>query len=216
MKVVEIFPSIDGEGKRAGLPVTFIRLYGCNLHCTYCDSQYACTEENYLEATVEEIMENVRELGLRAITLTGGEPLIQPGVTSLLQALVAEDFDVNIETNGSVDLSTFAETFGHHIWFTMDYKCGCSGMTDQMNLANFDCLGDMDVLKFVVGSESDLDQVKHVVESHADLAAQIFISPVYGFDPQTIVKYMLDDKLDTCRVQLQLHKYIWDKDKRGV
>lgn len=215
MKVVEIFKSIDGEGKRAGLPTTFIRLYGCNLRCSYCDSQYAWSGNNYEEMSVDEILTAVKELGITSITLTGGEPLIHKDVKELLSKLVECKFDVNVETNGTQDIDIY-RSISDDIWFTVDYKCNSSLVSDKMNEDIFKHqLKDKDVLKFVVGSDEDLKQALDVIKAYKP-NAQIYFSPVFGFDASKIVDFLLAEKLYNCKVQLQLHKYIWDEDKRGV
>lgn len=212
MKVVEIFKSIDGEGIRAGLPVTFIRLGGCNLHCSYCDTKYAWEQGyKYTNMTPIEIVDKVQEIGCKRITLTGGEPLIHDNIIILVRMLVDSGFEVNIETNGSVDISKFQ--YDNSI-ITMDYKCPSSGMQSRMLLSNLAKLRKKDVLKFVVGTEQDLfsceELSKHVI-------ANVYVSPVFGnIEPKDIVDYILTHDMDNCRVQLQLHKFIWEPDKRGV
>lgn len=213
MKVVEIFKSIDGEGKRAGLPTTFIRLHGCNLSCSYCDSKYACIGDEYTEMTVEQITQSVLDLGVNSVTVTGGEPLIHDDIKCLLENLNYFGFDVNVETNGSQNI--FAYRFPH-VWFTVDYKCPTSSMTDQMNPYLFEHqLRSNDVLKFVVGSEEDMNVALQVIEKYRPNCS-IYFSPVFGFDAKKIVEFMMEHELYHCKVQLQLHKYIWDKDMRGV
>lgn len=211
MKVVEIFKSIDGEGIRAGYPVVFIRLAGCNLRCTYCDTKYSYNEEEYPEMTVEEIVEVVCGMDCKRVTLTGGEPLIHAGVDTLIQKLGSLGIEVNIETNGSVDIVPHIHDF---TIITMDYKCPSSGSEDRMLLANLTQLRSKDVLKFVVGDEIDLNTCRKLINS---TSAQVFISPVFGkIEPREIVEYMLKYKMNNCRIQLQLHKFIWDVNKRGV
>lgn len=219
MKVVEIFSSIDGEGIRAGACTTFIRLYGCNLECSYCDSQYACKPDdtvNVREMTPSEIVAEVVNIGIPNITLTGGEPLIHKGVSQLIRELCYRGFDVNVETNGSIQPPL------HHpnLFYTFDYKTKSSGMTDKMDTYNFTNLGPRDVVKFVVGSVEDLKQAKNVLKSFGLLScetATIFFSPVFGkIEPKRIVQFLLDNEMYNCRVQLQLHKIIWDSNMRGV
>lgn len=214
MKVVEIFKSIDGEGIRAGFPVTFIRLAGCNLNCSYCDSRYACDwkDEDVTEMTPEEIFTKVFKMGNKRITLTGGEPLIHEDVDTLIELLRNNGFEINIETNGSVDIDKY---IGYsRILLTMDFKCPSSGMTDRMLLSNLDKLRKKDVLKFVVGSKEDLDCCRDMIKY---TSAQVFISPVFGkIEPREIVEYMIEHDMQDCRIQLQLHKFIWSPDKRGV
>lgn len=211
MKVVEIFKSIDGEGIRAGFPVTFIRLEGCNLRCSYCDTKYSYENSKYTDMTVTEIYEKVFRLGCHKITLTGGEPLIHDDVDELIQKLVDEGYEVNIETNGSVDIQPYLQK---NIIVTMDYKCPSSGMEDEMLIDNLQKLRKKDVLKFVVGNCEDLNICQNVKNCSK---AQIFISPVFGMiEPKTIAEYMISHNMNDCRVQLQLHKFIWKPEERGV
>lgn len=211
MRVVEIFKSIDGEGLRAGFPATFIRLEGCNLRCSYCDTKYSYNDADYKDMYIEQILHEVKQLGLRYITLTGGEPLIHEDVADLIRVLTTFGFFVNIETNGSVDISPYLY---NNVLITMDYKCPSSGMQLQVNTHNLKILRPSDVLKFVVGCEEDLETCKHIRNY---TQAQKFISPVFGkIEPKDIVKYMLDNKMTDCRIQLQLHKYIWNPEERGV
>ena len=222
MKISEIFLSIDGEGIRTGYPVTFIRTYGCNLRCSYCDSLYAVDGDDYTEMSVDDIMDEVVKYTTHRITYTGGEPLIQKDALDLIKRLVRGGYEVNIETNGSVDLSNLRDSswcFGlmkNNIIITMDWKSISSNMSQHMRLNNLKYLTSNDVLKFVVSSKADLDQMKDVVVNN-DLNCNIFVSPVFGeIEPSDIVKYVLDNDLNNVRVQLQLHKYIWPADKRGV
>lgn len=213
--MVEIFNSIEGEGKRAGLPCTFIRLYGCNLHCSYCDSRYACDDNNYTEMTIPEIMAKVTEFGCPNVTVTGGEPLIHKDINELLRILVVGGYWVNVETNGSV-APTYVSNFSHRLFYTMDYKTGASGMTALMNEPAIGNLSKDDVLKFVVGSEEDLEQAKNLVDS-IKIKAQIYISPVFGMiEPVKLVEFVKKNDLWNWKVQLQLHKFIWNPAERGV
>lgn len=204
--VNEIFDSIDGEGKTAGELATFIRLCGCNLRCTYCDTTYAFTEGK--EMTVPDIVQHVT---YPHVTLTGGEPLSQD-VHGLLAALAGHS--VNIETNGSIDITPY---FGYdHVWFTIDYKSLSSGMSDAMELSNFSRLRRQDVVKFVVGNRADLEQAAAITREY-DMPCSIFVGPVYGcIAPAEIVDFMKDHDLTSWKLQLQLHKYIWDPNLRGV
>lgn len=217
LKVVEIFKSIDGEGIRAGLPVTFIRLYGCNFRCSYCDTPYSYDTEEYREMSIPEILDEVEHLGLDRITLTGGEPLIHDNVIELTKELLLRDFEVNIETNGSVDLHCLDEFQCYqNLIITMDWKSISSGMSDKMLTSNLSWLGDKDVLKFVVGNEEDLQQMKSIVLNNT-IFANIFVSPIFNnIEPKYIVEYILKNNLDDVRVQVQLHKIIWPADMRGV
>lgn len=211
MKVVEIFKSIDGEGIRVGYPVTFIRLAGCNLRCNYCDTKYSYEDEKFTEMTPQEIYNQVYKLGGKRITLTGGEPLIHKDVKVLVDLLIQKGYEVNIETNGSVDITLFLDK---HTIITMDYKCASSGMEDKMLLDNISKLRKQDVLKFVVSDDNDLDTVQRIYQN---TKATVYISPVFGrIEPKQIVEYMLEHNMENCRVQVQLHKIIWNPEERGV
>lgn len=215
MKVVEIFDSIEGEGIRVGLPATFIRLYGCNLKCSYCDSEYACVGDNYAELDIDTILSLVNNLGHKYVTLTGGEPLIHPGATTLIHRLISAGYKVNIETNGAVDLAGAMDT---NTIITLDYKCPSSGMEHYMKLGNLSLLRSKDVLKFVVGSQEDLDKAYDIINTFKlEGKCNIFISPVFGkIEPKQIVESLLRTGLQEVRVQLQIHKFIWDPNMKGV
>lgn len=232
MLINEIFSSIDGEGIRTGYPVTFIRSYGCGLLCTYCDTLYAVdpqTEEDkenaFTTMTPEEILDKCYELKNKKITFTGGEPLIQKDAAELVALLLENDFEVNIETNGAVDLKTFNDRLVDvltddsllaNMIYTLDYKCPSSGMEDKMILPNIDYLNAEDVLKFVVGSQEDLDTMKRIVTTYTP-ECHIFVSPVFGnIEPKEIVEYVLANNMQNVRVQLQIHKIIWEINQRGV
>lgn len=245
MKVVELFNSIDGEGRRAGELATFIRLFGCNISCVYCDSQYSCVAEEqgklpFTEMSITQIVDKCKQLGSKNITLTGGEPLIHEDVKYLIMALSEEGFDVNIETNGAVDLASYYKEGNlnnneivnipkyKNVWYTIDYKCPASGMEDKMILSNFDVRHykyTNTVYKFVVGSKQDLDVAKRIIQGYIltdeNLGNYIYLSPVFGdIEPKDIVKYMQDNSLQNdltpIRIQLQIHKFIYPPDMRGV
>lgn len=210
MKVVEIFNSIEGEGKRAGLPCTFIRLYGCNLNCSYCDSRYACEDSFYTVMSIREILDAVENYGCHRITVTGGEPLIHPGIEDLLSTLRKQGYQVNVETNGSQVPQVVGVTY------TVDFKTFSSGMSEYMNPKAFQVLTEDDVIKFVVGTHEDLNQALEFMEK-SKCQAQIFISPVFGkIEAKEIVEYIQNHKLWNWRVQLQMHKFIWNPEERGV
>lgn len=240
MKVVEIFNSIDGEGKRAGELTTFVRLYGCNLRCKFCDTVYSYSQESdkvpYKEMSITEIIEECDKYNTDNITVTGGEPLIHLDIQYLLRALSEAGYNVNVETNGSVSLARYYKDNGEHatgyenVWFTVDYKCACSGMEDKMILDNFhrnkNPYKDI-VYKFVVGSQDDLFKANEIInnfilsENSDGGNCYIYLSPVYGdIEPKEIVKFMQEKDMFNSKVpircQLQLHKFIWPVDQRGV
>ena len=213
MKVVEIFKSIDGEGKRAGLPTTFIRLAFCNLRCSYCDTSYAFDDKCAEEMTIDEIVQKCIELDCPSITLTGGEPLIHKDVEKLLVELDRNNFDVNVETNGTIDPSRYHLL--KNVWFTVDYKSPSSGCENAMNPEAFKTLRTQDVLKFVVGSDEDLEAALRVIREYSPYEPTYF-SQLFGYDANNIVNFLLFNKLNRCKVQLQIHKYIFDPNARGV
>lgn len=214
MKVVEIFKSIEGEGRRAGLPAVFIRLYGCNLNCTYCDTRYGCEGGDYELLTIPEILDCVEDLNCKNVTITGGEPLLQGDLKGLISELLKRNYRINIETNGSLEINDLPCNAG--CFLTMDYKCPSSGMESSMNINNFLFLDSEDVLKFVVGTQEDLDRAYDIIKIF-NPKAQIYFSPVFGkMNPEKIVDFIISKGLNNCKVQLQLHKIIWDPNKRGV
>ena len=197
-----------------------------------CDTLYAVdpqTEEDkenaFVTMTPDEILAKCKEFGLTKITFTGGEPLIQKDAPELVALLLDNDYEVNIETNGAVDIHEFNDRLVdvlandvtlNNLIYTLDYKCPSSGMEDKMILDNIDYLNDIDVLKFVVGTQEDLDKMKQIVEQYTP-ECNIFVSPVFGqIEPKDIVQYILDNNLQNVRVQLQLHKLIWNVNQRGV
>jgi 7-carboxy-7-deazaguanine synthase len=217
-KVVEIFESINGEGMRAGELAVFVRMKGCNLSCNYCDTMWANEADcEFEEMTADRIVERVKKSGIKNVTLTGGEPLLQKDADKLLKLFSDEkDIRVEIETNGSVNLSPFLKY--ENTSFTMDYKLPESDMEKYMDLENFKILRKKDTLKFVASSVNDLKKAKDIIEKY-DLIdrVNIIFSPVFGkIELTDIVDFLKDNKLNDVRMQLQMHKFIWAPDERGV
>lgn len=217
--VVEKFVSINGEGKRAGQLAVFIRLKGCNLNCSYCDTKWANTQEAPSEnMTEDEIYEYIKSCNVKNVTLTGGEPLLANGVEILLEKLAKDkELSVEIETNGSISLAPFVN-IKNAPSFTMDYKLPNSGMEAEMCLSNFALLTKKDTVKFVSGSRRDLDRAKEIIEKY-DLLGKysIYLSPVFGsIEPREMVEFLIENHLNDVNIQLQLHKFIWDPQERGV
>lgn len=218
MKVVEKFISINGEGVKAGELSVFIRFKGCNLNCTYCDTKWANESGcEYEELSPYDILLYILSSDIKNVTLTGGEPLMQRDMPLLLDLLGQySDIYTEIETNGSVDLAPF--TGPARPAFTMDYKLPSSGMEDQMLLSNLELMNPEDTVKFVTGSSDDLDKARFIIEKY-DLTnkCHVYFSPVFGqIEPADIVSYMIEHRLNNVRLQLQMHKFIWKPDKRGV
>ena len=216
MKVVEKFTSINGEGTHAGELAVFVRFKGCNLRCSYCDTMWAnepdCT---YKEETPEEIANYVFETGIHNVTLTGGEPLLQKEIRELIHLLLQAGLRVEIETNGAVHLSPFCE---ERPVFTMDYKLPSSGCEKQMIAENMELLGKDDTVKFVSGSQEDLLKALDVIRVY-DLTnrCHVYFSPVFGaIEPVEIVEFMQKYQLNGVRLQIQMHKIIWDPNEKGV
>lgn len=218
MRVNEIFKSIDGEGLRTGELTTFIRLAGCNLRCSYCDTCYALKNSNGTEMSVDEIVKKAKKMDYRNITLTGGEPLIHKDVDDLISKLCENGFYVNIETNGSVPIDKYI--LNKNILITMDYKVPSSGVEKSMNLSNLEKLRENDVLKFVIG-KGDFERVEQVIKNHS-IKSYIYLSPVFGeIEPVELVDFMKNMHIkgidmSKMRVQVQLHKIIWNPNERGV
>lgn len=216
--VVEKFVSINGEGQKAGTLAAFIRLRKCNLSCNYCDTSWANTSDCPAEElTADELLDWLHGTGVHNVTLTGGEPLLSKDVSLLIDALGAHGYSVEIETNGSVDLASFAR-LSHRPAFTMDYKCPDSGMETAMRLTNFALLIPKDTVKFVVSSIRDLDRAREISQQYSIAShCPIYLSPVFGrIDPKDIVEYMLRNHWNEARLQLQMHKFIWPPEQRGV
>lgn len=218
MKINEIFYSIEGEGKRVGQPCVFIRRSGCNLHCKYdgkdCDTPYRNEGE---EMSVDDIMAKVHSYGCKNVTLTGGEPLLPCNdLYRLRRRLQANGYSVNIETNGTMSTAFQLD----NEFFTVDYKCGCSGETSKMNIEAFILLTEDDVIKFVV-SEEDFGQVWSLIEDGEILEGKPFvcISPCYGrCDLGKLAEFVKELYSIYPRVgmSLQTHKIIWSPEARGV
>lgn len=216
MKVAEKFVSINGEGTRAGELAVFVRFKSCNLSCSYCDTQWANEPDcAFEEMTPEQILGYVLSTEVKNVTLTGGEPLLQPEINDLIRLLKEHHLRVEIETNGSVDITPFRK---NDPTFTLDYKSPSSGCEEKMLLSNFEQVTKDDTVKFVVGSVQDLGKaVEIITRFHLDTGCHVFLSPVFGqITPEEIVNYMVSRRLNDIRLQIQLHKVIWDPNKRGV
>ena len=216
--VVEIFQSINGEGMKAGELAVFVRFKGCNLRCRYCDTMWANEADAVCTVmTEEEIICEVKKSQVRNVTVTGGEPLLQPGVELLLKRLTEEGFWVEIETNGSVSLEKFI-VISPKISFTMDYKLAGSDMEEKMCTDNFALLEKKDTVKFVVSGRADLERAFSVAEEFAlGQKCNILLSPVFQeIALEEIVEFMKEYHWTDARMQIQMHKVIWDPQERGV
>ncbi len=217
--VVEMFTSINGEGQKAGELAFFIRLKGCNLNCSYCDTQWANkADADYTAMTGEQIVHEIKKEGIKNITVTGGEPLARNGMRELFELILAAgEYVIEIETNGSVDVSPYSG-LGERICITMDYKLAGSKMERSMNTDNFALLRKWDTVKFVVSDQKDLQRCYEVVSKyHLEDSVQVYISPVFGqIEPDSIVAFMKEKKWNGVHLQIQMHKVIWDPELKGV
>lgn len=217
--VSEIFQSIDGEGYHAGYPTVFFRTVGCNLRCSWCDSVYTFNpDENSKWYSIFDAMEKVKSYGIKHITITGGEPLLEENkewMTSFIEDLLLSGFQVDIETNGAVDLLYWKEYFhGNDVIFIMDWKAPASKMNRFMIEKNLSYLDQGDIVKIVV-TDSDFEEVEKVLKIGTD--ASIYISPVFGqVTMSKIPEFVLEHKNENIRCQIQMHKVFWNPDKRGV
>ena len=219
--MVEIFETVEGEGTRAGFPTIFVRLFGCNLRCTWCDTTYSyppAEAENVM--TIAEIISKVQTFRSRHICLTGGEPLLYGDKSlALIEALaeLEQVDDLHIETNGAIDLAPFvAGVTSPKVRYVMDFKLPDSGEMDQMIYSNFELLREQDELKFVIGSDIDFRTAVEVLAKYPTKALPMF-SPVWEtMPPRKLVDLMLAEGLSKVKLNMQLHKIIWDPAMRGV
>ncbi len=211
LRVTEIFASIQGETSYVGLPFAFVRLTGCNLRCRYCDTTYAYDSGE--EFPLEEVVSRVEAFGIPRVTVTGGEPLLQPEAPTLVTALLDRGHTVLVETNGTVPLSTLDPRAVK----VMDVKCPGSGEERKMLWGNFSALTPRDEVKFVIASEEDYRYAREILAKYCVKAPfTVLLSPAFGFlPPEKLAGWMVGDALDA-RFQLQLHKLVWGPDTRGV
>jgi 7-carboxy-7-deazaguanine synthase len=211
LQITEIFHSIQGESTRVGLPCVFVRLTGCPLRCTWCDTEYAFHGGETL--AMETILDRVGSYGCSLVEVTGGEPLHQQGALVLLTKLCDAGYQVMIETSGAFDVSTIDD----RVSIIMDVKCPGSGMMDRMMWTNIEHLSQKDEVKFVLKDRSDYEWAKDIVMQYGlGDRCPVLLSPVFGsLDLEPLAGWILSDRLPV-RVQVQLHKLIWDPETRGV
>lgn len=209
----EIFHSIQGESTYAGKPCVFIRLTGCNLRCSYCDTAYAYDEGTEME--IGDIVEEVKSYNCSLVEVTGGEPLMQDETPRLITTLLDMGYILMLETNGSKDIGVV----DNRCVKVMDIKCPSSGEDKQNDLANLERLSKGDELKFIIADYDDYDFAKGILKRIPDnkkAGVAVHFSPCFNkLDPKELTEWILADSLDV-RLHLQLHKYIWPPDQRGV
>ncbi len=216
--VAERFVSINGEGQKAGELAVFVRFRKCNLRCTYCDTQWANLDDCPVEMmSAEDIVDYVKSTEVKNVTLTGGEPLLQSEIYELIEKLMVNGHNVEIETNGSISIEKLSQKSCRPD-FTLDYKLPSSCMESFMLTENYKYLSENDVVKFVVGNREDLEKALEITEKFAlNEKCTVYLSAVFGkITPAEIVEFMKEKNLNKVRLQLQMHKFIWNPDLKGV
>lgn len=217
--VNEIFESIDGEGYHAGYSTVFFRVVGCNLRCSWCDSKYTFEAEKESKwMSVKEALDAVDIFQLDHVTITGGEPLLEENkvwMTNFIRVLLLSGYEVDVETNGSIDYSYWKGIFCNKKFVIIsDWKAPSSKMTKFMLESNLAVLGERDIIKIVV-TDSDFEEVEKIIAKKPK--ATIYISPVFEqVTMKKIPEFVLKHKNTNIRCQIQLHKVFWNPDKRGV
>lgn len=208
LKVNEIFISIQGEGLYIGRPSVFVRLTGCNLRCRWCDTEYAFEEGE--EMSVEDVVARVESYGMEEVCITGGEPMLQDDVISLMFQLIDRGYHIVLETNGSIALDEVPAEDAVSI--AMDIKCPSSGMEDRMLFSNIELLGPGDFLKFVIADEKDYDYAMEILERYLPECEVVF-TPVGGVDIKWLATRLIEERTRGIRVLPQLHKIIWGNER---
>lgn len=212
LTINEIFYSIQGESSFTGKPCVFVRLTGCDLRCRWCDTEYAFTEGE--PASVDDVLERVAAYDCPLVEITGGEPLLQSEVYPLMQRLLDGGKTVLLETGGHIDISEVPR----EVVKVIDVKCPGSGESARNDWANLERLAAHDEVKFVIGDRADYEFARGVVREHRldRRCGAVLLSPVHGeLEPAVLSEWVLADHLPA-RVQVQLHKYLWGADTRGV
>ena len=211
IKINEIYLSVQGESTHTGLPCVFIRLTGCNLRCSWCDTAYAFHEGKNM--SIDEILQKIENFGIHLVEITGGEPLMQDNVYTLMRRLIENGYKVMLETGGSISL----ERVPKDVIKIMDLKCPGSGEQEKNNLDNLKLLAPHDEVKFVILDKKDYEWSRDIIKRYKiNETAHILVSPVFDkLELKEMVKWILEDRLPV-RLQTQLHKIIWDKNTIGV
>lgn len=207
MQINEIFYSLQGEGKNVGLPTIFVRTAGCNLRCSYCDTTYAYGQGEPMQ--VPKIIEVMRRWSCWRVCITGGEPLLQEELPQLVDALLADGYGVEVETNGSRDV---AWLIGRDVTVSLDVKCPSSGMSKEMCRDNIGLLRPRDQLKFVIGTEEDYRYARDILDRYAP-GCEVVMQPVWE-SGVALADWIVRDEIEV-RLSVQLHKILWGS-RRGV
>ena len=211
LKINEIYYSVQGESTHTGRPCIFIRLTYCNLRCSYCDTEYAFYEGKDMK--IAQIISEIQQWGCNLVEVTGGEPLFQEECIDLLHELINSNYEVMLETGGSLSISDVPKK----VIKIVDFKCPSSKMEKKNLWSIVDDLQGHDEVKFVIGNREDFDWAKDkITEYSIDKICTLLFSPTFGeIDPQLIVEWILADNLPV-RIQMQMHKMIWSPEEKGV
>jgi 7-carboxy-7-deazaguanine synthase len=207
MKINEIFYSIQGEGKWAGLPNIFIRTTGCNLRCVFCDTKYAY--DNGKEMNLTKILDEISKYPCKIVCLTGGEPLLQNEIYKLIELLLKNKYKLCIETNGSINIKNLLKK---SIMISLDIKCPSSNMHKKNNFSNISLLRDCDQLKFIINDKKDYNYAKEIIKKY-NPNCTIFFQAVWKTDPNKLARWIITDGLNV-RLGLQIHKILWGEERK--
>ena len=210
LKINEIFYSIQGESSKSGMPCIFIRLTYCNLRCSYCDTDYSFYEGE--DMSIKTILDKIKEYNCNLVEITGGEPLLQNECIDLMNILLEKKYNVMLETGGSLPIKNVPK----EVIKIVDFKCPTSNMHKKNKWSIIEDLQTHDEIKFVIGNHEDYKWAKNKINKYKLSNKNILLSPVHDvLEPKTLSEWVLKDGI-AARVQLQLHKYIWHPDTKGV
>ncbi|UCF49372.1 MAG: radical SAM protein [Thermoplasmatales archaeon] len=207
MKINEIFYSLQGEGKWAGLPNIFIRTSGCNLRCSFCDTKYAY--ENGKEISIEDIFSKIAKYDCKYVCITGGEPLLQENIIEFIETLLEKNYYIIVETNGSINIENLIKY--KSLIISIDIKCPSSNMDKKNKFENINFLKKEDQIKFVIKNKEDYIYAKKIIRKYKP-TCDIFFQPVWGENPKKIAEWIIKDRLNV-KLSLQLHKILWGVEK---
>lgn len=210
MQVTEVFSSIQGEGRRMGIPTTFVRSTGCHLRCVWCDAAYAFHGGS--PKSVDELMDDVASRPTRDVCFTGGEPLLQKDAWEFLQRLLGAGYHVVLETSGNLDFGAANRLPPAHrdlLCVSMDVKCPGSGMAGKNRLELLRDLRAPDQVKFVIADRADFGFAAQVVREHGPFPCPVYFNPVGGTDPKALTEWVLAERELPVHVGVQLHKLVW-------
>jgi 7-carboxy-7-deazaguanine synthase len=211
LRVIEVYASVQGESTFAGLPCVFVRLAGCNLRCTWCDSEFTFVGGEH--RSIDDVVDEVLKMGIPLVEITGGEPLVHKQCVPLMERLLAKGLTVLLETSGSIDVEPVPDA----VHIIMDLKPPDSGCVGDNRMENLDALGPGDELKFVLASRRDYEWSRDLVGMlKLDQRFTVLFSTAFGIlDPARVSDWLCEDRLNV-RLQLQMHKYVWPPNERGV